>query len=203
MRYLVILLIILMAHASIAQDSVKVVTPDPPRLLIKVAPLLFFVQTFELSLEGMTSNFTRGIQLSFGYRSGQPGFKDGTGHTGTLAYRKYARPMNKSVLKSPEVKQGIYYSLFFKYDYFKGTEEYLNQAAGEVTIRSTSPGFTLGIQRTIFEVMFVDFYIGGGIRFPKIEYGYADHPDADHYDIFSPAYKGIYPTTGIRFGIGL
>lgn len=187
-----------------AQDStVQVVAPDPPRALIKVAPLLFFTQTFELSIEGMTPNFTRAVQLSFGYRSGQPGFKEGTGGTGTIAYRKYARPMNKSLVKRPDIKQGIYYSLFLKYDYFKGTEEYLNQAAGDVTIRSMSPGFTLGIQRTMFEVMFVDFYLGGGIRFPTIEYGYTDHPDEDHYDIFSPAYKGIYPTMGIRFGIGL
>jgi hypothetical protein len=82
-------------------------------------------------------------------------------------------------------------------------QEYLNQSHAKTKITSISPGFSIGVQRSIFEVMYIDFYLGGGIRFPSFEYSNDNHPDSNEDDIFSPSYEGIYPTFGLKVGIGL
>jgi hypothetical protein len=52
-------------------------------------------------------------------------------------------------------------------------------------------------------VLYMDMYIGGGIKFPSIEYSQSPHPDQGDYNVFSIGYKGIYPMVGVRLGIGL
>jgi hypothetical protein len=174
-----------------------------PHALIKISPFQFFVQTFELSLEAFNASYSKSFQISAGYKSGDNDFTNGSGATVTLAYRKYARTMDRPLIKNPDVRQGIYYSLYLKGDTFNGTEAYFSQPIGKTSIMSISPGFTLGVQRTMFDVMFVDFYVGGGIKFPSIDYTGSTHPDQGEYDIFSPGYEGIYPMIGIKVGIGL
>jgi hypothetical protein len=97
---------------------------------------------------------------SAGYRSGHDDYDDGVGGTATLAYRNYARPITRPLEKKPEVRQGIYYSLYVQGEYFKGIEKYNDPQLPEVerTITSISPGFTIGLHRTIFEVLYFDFY---------------------------------------------
>ncbi len=205
MRYLLFVFLLGIGSAAIAQDtSTSSDLPGPtPHQIIKISPFQFFAQTFEMSLESINQNYTKAFQISAGYRSGQVDFSDGRGATVTLAYRNYARPLNAPVKNHPEVTQGIYYSIYVKGDSFKGTETYFGQPSSETKILSFSPGFTLGVQRTLFEVLFLDIYVGGGIKFPSITYSQANHPDQSHYDIMSPGYSGIYPAIGIKVGIRL
>jgi hypothetical protein len=69
------------------------------------------------------------------------------------------------------------------------------------TITSVSPGFTLGLQKTLWRVVFLDVYVGGGIRFSDIT-----PPTTSQYydsDITDPGYEGIYPKIGAKIGVGL
>jgi hypothetical protein len=205
MRYLVFSMLVMISGSAIGQDSSTPPSlPRPtPHQIIKISPFQFFAQTFEMSLESINQNYTKAFQISAGYRSGQIDFSDGRGATVTLAYRNYARPMNTPLKNHPEVSQGIYYSVYVKGDSFKGTETYFGQPSTETKILSISPGFTLGLQRTLFEVLFLDIYVGGGIKFPSITYSQANHPDQSNYDIMSPGYSGIYPAIGVKVGIRL
>lgn len=170
-----------------------------PRALIKIAPFQFFVQTFELSVEGLNKTYKKAFQISAGYRSGQNDFINGKGATMTLAYRGYSRPLNKPLVSKPEVTQGIYYSLFLKGEYFNGDND--NATNQSTTINSISPGFTIGLQRLVFEVLYLDVYLGGGIKFTDINN--ESNTITDGYDLLHPGYEGIYPVAGIKVGIGL
>lgn len=208
MRFYLITTLSILTFVSHAQDSLSSKQGrEMPRQLIKISPFQFFAQTFEMSLETLSPNYTKSFQISAGYRSGHINFSQGKGATATLAFRKYARPMNHIVKNRPDVKQGIYYSLYLKGDYFKGTEENYSQqqpiSSSVTKIFSVSPGFILGVQRSLFEVLYLDFYVGGGIKFPTVHYTAYNIDYQYDNDIFSPGYEGIYPMIGIKVGIGL
>jgi hypothetical protein len=67
-------------------------------------------------------------------------------------------------------------------------------------------GFTLGYQRTLWEVVFLEAFVGGGIQFSdRISSGQLP-PDGLIYQydgITDPGYKGILPKIGLMIGIGL
>jgi hypothetical protein len=177
-----------------------------PRGLIKISPLQFFSQTLELSVETLNVDYTRAFQVSAGFRSGQGDYIDGHGANFSLAYRKYVRPLSTPTTRNPDAVQGIYYNIFLKGEYFKGEEEYWGQSQFERTkevVRSLSPGFTIGLQRTIFDVLFMEVFIGGGIKFVDVEYSGIAPSDQINYDLFHPAYEGIYPSIGMKIGVGL
>jgi hypothetical protein len=61
----------------------------------------------------------------------------------------------------------------------------------------------LGWQRTLWEALTLDVYVGGAVRFANTEYpdGVIDqHQDVS---IFNPRYEGIMPKIGVKLGIGL
>jgi hypothetical protein len=205
MKYLTCILFICVVAASHAQQ-VEANRSPVPRALIKISPLQFFSQTLELSVEMLNHDYSRALQISGSLRSGQSDYIDGHGAGGTLAYRKYVRPLTTPTQRNPEAVQGIYYSVFLKADYFTGEEQYWGQSQFDKTeeeIASVSPGFSIGLQRTIFEVLFLDVYIGGGIKFAAVNYvGFTPSEQLD-YDVFHPGYDGIYPVVGIKIGVGL
>jgi hypothetical protein len=181
-------------------------TKPVPGALIKIAPFQFFSHTLELSIEALNADYTKAFQLSAGFRSGQGDVIEGKGITGTIAYRKYVRPLSMPSKKNPDAVQGIYYSLLLRGEYFKGEEEYYGFSQFErtkETIYNLSPGFTIGLQRTIFEVLFLDVYIGGAIKFAAIDYEGTPPYEQVDYDIFHPGYEGIYPVLGVKIGVGL
>src|SRR5688500_13340032 len=119
MRYIFLTILALTFVRSSAQiDSAK----NIPSALIKISPFQFIAQTFELSVEALNRRHNKSFEISGGYRSGHADYANATGGSVSLAYRKYARPLSTPLKNNMDEHQGIYYSLFVKTEWFKGTE---------------------------------------------------------------------------------
>ncbi len=184
-------------------DSVKYF--KLPRTLIKISPLQFFSQTFELGIEAFDHNYSKSLNITAGLRTGSNSYDDGSGANLELGYRKYAAPMKFRSRNNHQSYQGIYYSLFVRGEYFKGkNQDYNYPVEHSEKILSIAPGFTIGFQKTLWQIIVLDIYVGGGIKFTDIEH--TNNPNNNYnnyYSIFDPGYSGIYPKTGVKIGIGL
>ena len=142
------------------------------------------------------------------------------GLAGELQVRKYISPMQtRTSKKGNDYHQGIYgaayvqggsYSGQYKGTYRvydPGTGMYTTQAAYDYSesIGNWGLGFTIGYQKTLWQVIFLEAFIGGGVQWSdRIAMGL--QPDVlynDYEGINHPAYKGILPKIGLNIGIGL
>jgi hypothetical protein len=192
-----------MAFAQTSENSQNTL----PRGIIKISPLQFLSQTLELSVEALNADYTKSFQFSGSLRSGHYDYEEGGGAGVTLAYRKYVKALNTPTKRDPDASQGIYYSLFLKADYFRGEDAYYWSSTGtgiDETITTIDPGFTIGWQRTIFDVLFLDVYVGGGIKIASINTtGGVRDSDPYDFDLLHPGYDGIHPVVGVKLGVGL
>jgi hypothetical protein len=183
-----------------------------PRTLIKLSPLQLFNNTLELSVESFNPAFSKSFQASVGLRSSSSDYSNGKGVSVEVGYRKYVSPMKYITRKQRTFYQGIYYSLFVNGNYFKGDETdayYYDPNTGQYSnsiyteeIYSISPGFIIGLQKTLWKVIFLDMYVGGGIRFTDVSRS-GDTQYRTYYTITDAGYEGIYPKIGVKIGVGL
>lgn len=175
-----------------------------PRSLIKIAPLQFFSSTLEMGIENFNADRNKSFNIDIGFRSGSADFRRGKGISTEIAYRKYASGLKMHTRKDRRFYQGIYYSVFVKAIYFKGEERYsfstIDPVYDDQEIWNVGPGFTLGLQKTLWQIIYLDVFIGGGIKFST----YSDGGDP-YFEptITDPGYEGIYPKIGAKIGIGL
>ena len=179
-----------------------------PRAVIKISPLQFVLQTFELGVETFNKTYSRSFNLSAGVRTGADYYEKGVGAGVEIGYRKYAAPMKFRSRNNRDSYQGIYYGLFVKGEYFKGEDPYYGSNASDdysEKILSVSTGLTIGFQKTLWQILLLDVYVGGGYKFSDIDVtGYLSQPDWDtDQGIFGPGYTGVYPKMGVKIGIGL
>jgi hypothetical protein len=203
---LLVVLCSLMINVLLAQSD-----PEPtfqlPRTIVKLSPFQFAASTLELGIETFNPTYSKSFNLSVGLRSGSNDYNDGKGVSCELAFRKYAAPMKFRSRGNRQYYQGIYYTLFAKGEYFKGENidyYYTNTETYTEKTFAVTPGFAIGFQRTFWQIIFMDVFVGGGVKFSNVDY--LDTPPADydpHYDIFDPGYSGIYPKIGVKIGIGL
>jgi hypothetical protein len=211
MRRIVLASFIFLCTASFAQTDTQA-SFKMPRALIKLSPLQLFNNTLELGIERFNPAYSRSLQLTLGFKSGSSEFDDGQGGSAELAFRKYVLPMELRVRKSREFYQGIYYSLFVGGSYFQGTSSNYgyydpntgmwNNSTYKATIRSISPGFTIGLQKTMWKVLVLDVFIGGGIKFAESNYSGTNYYPT-YNGILDPGYDGIYPKFGGKIAVGL
>ena len=181
-------------------DEEKFVVPNA---LIKISPLQFFSSTLEMGIESFNAARNKSFNIDLGFRSGSADYRKGTGISGEIAYRKYASGLKMHTRKDRRFYQGIYYSVFVKVIYFHGEERYsytIDPVDEDQEIWNGGPGFTLGLQKTLWQIIYLDVFIGGGIKFSN----YSN--DGDPYfepTITDPGYEGIYPKIGAKIGIGL
>lgn len=178
-----------------------------PRASIKITPLHFFSSTFQFGTEIFNTSYSRSFNLDIGLKSSSFSYDEAFGFTTEVGFRKYVKPMTYQEGKRKGFHQGIYYNFYLQGGYFEGEGYYdfffdFNPEDINVTIVSISPGFYIGLQRTLWEVMFLDVYVGGGYRASNIDYTLSPSQEID-YDITEPGYKGIYPRLGLKLGIGL
>ncbi len=178
-----------------------------PKTIIKISPLQFAIQTFEIGIEQFNSAYSKSFNVSAGIRTGSNNYENGFGGGIELGFRKYAAPMKFRVRNNRESYQGIYYGFFARGDYFKGEDAYYNSGSNTIDkISSIGAGFTIGFQKTIWQIIILDMYVGGAYRYSDIQQSgyYNGQPDyRSTYDIFDPGYTGIYPKIGLKIGIGL
>ena len=64
-----------------------------------------------------------------------------------------------------------------------------------------NPGVLIGYQQTFFEILFLEIYVGGGIRTANIS---DTSSEANFYyndGIFDEDYKGVFPKIGFSIGL--
>lgn len=177
---------------------------EMPRTIVKFSPLYFFVNTFQLGIETFNADVSRSFNLDVGYRSSSYDYEDESGFDAELAYRRYVAPMRIHTRKSRQFYQGIYYCIFVRGETFQGKPYDYNigrYSENAVRINSLAPGFTLGLQKTLWEIVFLDVSVGGGVKFSDGE-GLND-PYYYESEITQPGYEGIFPRIGAKIGVRL
>ena len=204
MKHISSILLLLLASLNLwAQEESK---PEPafkmPHTLIKMAPLQFFRNTFELGLESFDYDYKRSANLDLGYRSGSSEWEDAQGYHVEIGYRRYAPAMVYKTRGDHNFYRGLYYGLSVRGEYFEGhtTNNSFNDYG--MKVKSLAPGFTLGWQKTLWEAIVLDVYLGGSVRFSKTEY-VDGNSTQESFSIFDPRYEGIMPKVGVKIGIAL
>ncbi len=190
---------VLMANAQEKNDVFKV-----PKTLLKLYPQAFFVNTFQLGIETFNPTYSRSFNLDLGLRTRNENWDSWySGFYGDIAYRKYFVPMKLTDRITRQYYMGVYYSVGFKAGYYQtrsyedinGTYDYVDSE-----LWSYSPYFVIGLQRTFWEVLYLDVFMGGAIGIPVYpENAY----EISYPEIIDPAFKGIYPKIGVKIGVGL
>ena len=179
-----------------------------PRSILKISPFQFALQTFELGIEKFNPNYSKSFNVTAGVRTGSDQTENGIGGNLELGYRKYPAPMKFRSRDNHDSYQGIYYNLFLRGEYFKGDNNYYfgnnqSQVNYTATNKSIAPGFTIGYQRTFWQIIILDAYIGGGVKFSNTEFDPGQPYNNMYYSIFDPGYSGVFPKIGVKIGIGL
>ena len=142
------------------------------------------------------------------------------GLAGELQIRKYISPMKSHMSKKGNVfHQGVYGAAYvqggsfsgkFKRDYqtYDPTSgAYITQKLYDYSesIGNWGLGFTIGYQKTIWQAVFFEAFIGGGVQFSDpIAMGLEPEDSVNEFvGITHPMYKGILPKIGLNIGIGL
>jgi hypothetical protein len=142
------------------------------------------------------------------------------GLAGEIQFRKYISPMKVRTSKKNNVfHQGIYGAAYLQGGSYSGefsesqavydpvTGQYVQQSqyTYKESVGNYGFGFTIGYQKTLWQVVFLEAFVGGGIQFAdRIITGNKPEPDFfDYSGIADPGYKGILPKIGLHIGIGL
>lgn len=139
------------------------------------------------------------------------------GVAGELQFRKYLGPMRPPRIEGNVHSPGVYLAGYVQsgfcsgrfrkeYDYI----DYYGMPARAVSydfredIASWGFGFTMGYQRTLWHVLFLEAFIDGAIRFSDTDQsGQGSRHLRKRPMIRDPIYKGILPRLGLNIGIGI
>jgi hypothetical protein len=225
-----VILTVSLSLLSIAVVGQSDEIPAPPRALFKVAPQNFVENTLKVGVEVFNRNRSKSYSLYLYGRldsdnnSNQPNYYGEYHYKGLgteLQYRKYISPIKSyTTRRGKNYLQGIYVSgylqgasygndgdfIFSLYDPNTGQRSQMLITIDEST-SNVGTGFTIGVHRTLWNVLFIDAYIGGGVQWSDVNrtttpsipvngyYGY--------YYITDPGYQGIMPKFGLQVGIVL
>ncbi len=223
MKSIISVLLTLYAIASLGQsESIKV-----PRVLFKASPGHFSINTLKLGIEVFNQAKTKSL-VFYGYGQLQSSNNqsiysenyDGLG--GELQYRKYISPLKSfTTRKNRNYIQGIYAGAYAQAGSFSREGNYIfysytgsypppsNNVYIHESVGNWGTGFTIGVQRTLWSVLFIDAYIGGGIQWSDITQTITAAPGTnlnDYYSyrsVTSPSYQGVFPKFGVQLGIAL
>lgn len=226
MRILPLSIFLILSVSAFCQDQLSL---PLPRALFKVAPQNFAINTLKIGTEIFNKSRTKSYSLWVygrfdGNTSSQPYYYGDDyykGLGGEFQYRKYISPMqNYTTRRGRTFLQGIYVSgylqgasyknegEFIYYSYDPSTGQQNNyQVSIEESIGNWGTGFTIGIHRTLWKVLYIDAYIGGGIQWSDVSRTSNSNLKSFNYYSYSgitdPAYQGIMPKFGLQLGVAL
>lgn len=201
-------------------------TAAASRTLFKVSPQNFTQNTLKLGFERFNKKFSNSYLL---YLTGmvdndahEDMYADNYGYDGFGAefqFRRYVSPLTQYTTKrGRNYYQGIYLSGYVQAGHYSGDRMYEtytpNPDGGyfytdfqvNEDIGNYGMGFTIGVQRTLWNIIFFDLFIGGGVQLSDIIRS-GKLPDAmyfaDYRTITDPGYQGIMPKIGLHIGLGL
>jgi hypothetical protein len=188
------------------------------RTVFKLSPQHFFVSTLQIGTERFNHDFTRSWNVSVGVRSQGSDRTHSTVIRGAevdLQYRRYVRPMQPyTSRKNRTYLQGVYIGPFVNGGYFNVDDEHLFmnwgmggpnwQGHGNVyNSLQFAGGFTIGMQRTFWDVIVLDVFAGGGVRHSSIDMVSNRFDDQPMHSLTWPGFSGIFPRIGFNIGIAL
>lgn len=215
--------LLLLAGTCILCSTAQAQEPDTlSRTVFKLSPQHFIQNSLKAGVERFNKNhsasfaiFITGMIDNEVWSYSEGGY-DGIG--GELQLRKYISPMKPFTSKRGKInQQGIYGALYAQGGYYTGafrgqtyTYEPMNSSPTLVTydyghrLLNGGLGFTIGYQKTLWQVVFMEAFLGGGIQFARHD---ISGTDAEAYliddGITAPGYQGIIPKIGLMIGIGL
>ena len=205
----IVVLVLASVTWSSAQNSDGVI----PRTILKTSPQHFVINALKLGVERFNASHTKSLAVFITARiQGDDNEFDGyNGLAGELQYRKYISPMKAYFTgKNKKFYRGIYAAGFVQGGAYSGEFKqtsmwypHLDYDYSE-KVSNWAVGFSIGYHRTIWEVIFIDAYLGGGVQWCESVLSGPQIPDFARYDtIVDPDYKGIAPKAGVQIGIAL
>ncbi len=100
--------------------------------------------------------------------------------------------------------QGLIYSEDYLYSYWNNTGGQYMESIFTKDIKSVEGGVIIGLQFDITSRILMDFFVGGGIRYSKVDDTFdISSPDIyrETYNIFDQEYNGVKPKIGFQVGI--
>ena len=194
------------------------------RTVFKLSPQHFIHNSLKAGIEhfnethsSSTAFFVTGMIENKEYTFQGDGY---SGIAGEVQLRKYISPMKSYTSRHGKAyHQGVYGAAYLQGGYYSGDFKdaysyYDPNTGGMVTqyqydynekVTNGGFGFTIGYQKTLWQVIFLEAFVGGGVQFAdKTRSGVSPNPDYYDYEgITDPGYKGILPKIGLHIGIGL
>ncbi|MFY0651017.1 MAG: hypothetical protein JXQ96_03240 [Cyclobacteriaceae bacterium] len=206
-RFFTLLFIIFSAFDAQSQDSSA---DGPSKTVMKIQPQQFIDHTFFLALEKFNKDYGKSFMLGLGLTSTNNEYSE-SGYKAEIQYRYYPLKFTENEGRKAGSKYhgGIYASIYLHHSYNVRSSPYYDYNNPDPTpmenkrkILAFNPGVTIGYQKTFFEKLYLDVYVGGGIRTTNVsdsQSGFIDYNDG----IFDENYKGIFPKIGFSIGLGL
>lgn len=195
-------------------------TPLPSRSLLKFSPQHFAANTFLFGAERFNPACTRSLSVNVGLRRignfSLPEDKVERGFDLDVQFRTYLKGMAMIQTKRGNVSRGAYLGHFaqagqadvrdvvsirrtYSTDPNRNTSEY---GYNSYEARFLAAGFTVGLQHTIWRVLTLDGFVGGGIRWTQTRYR-EQALSGMNVDLVAPAYRGVFPRIGLKIGVAL
>ena len=225
-----VILSVLLSILSIAVLGQSEEISAPPRALFKLVPQNFLENTLKVGFEVFNKNRSKSYSLYLYGRldndnnAKQPNYYGDyyyKGLGGEFQYRKYISPIKSyTTRRGKNYLQGIYVSgylqgacylnngdfIFSSYDSNTGQLSQTLITINE-SIYNVGTGFAIGVHRTLWNVLFFDAYVGGGVQWSDVNRTTSPSIPASgypgYYDITDPGYEGIMPKFGLQLGIAL
>lgn len=202
-------------NSSFAQDDEDSISFSPMKNIVKLAPFQFVDNTFFLGYESFNSDYTKSFNLGLGFKTSNSFNEEELGFKYEVQYRFYVNGFKNYTPKRKEAtyRRGIYASVYLsglytqiesEFSTFDPVGNFSTFRTNERTINAINPGVTIGIQRSVWDILYIDFYVGGGVRFAGVRDSDDLFPENNFafQDIYDADYEGVFPKIGINVGIG-
>ncbi|MEL7146928.1 MAG: hypothetical protein AAFO69_11205 [Bacteroidota bacterium] len=205
----------LLSHGVYSQDLLDSTEIAKSRNIIKLQPFQFIDNTFFLGYEAFNQDYTKSFNIGMGFITSNTQSTEEVGFKYEVQYRIYVNGFKKYVPKRAEApyNRGIYASVYIagvrseqtsEFNYYNPIQEFFEFRENTRIISAFNPGVTIGVQRSVWDNLYVDFYIGGGVRFANVTDSDELFPQSDFEidDVYDREYTGVFPKIGMSIGLG-
>jgi hypothetical protein len=191
-----------------------------PRNILKFSPQHLIRGGLWMSGEIINKDLKKAHQLSVEVMYRQPnerytGVIKGVGFTAEYQYKYYVNRFHiEKSLTGKQSANGYYVGFFGQYGQYNERSRYIvyqqnapyngEERTNDVNTTSIYPGFVIGLQKSIGESFYIDFYAGAGMRASNStiktkddSFNYRQSPGA--YFIYN---NGLLPKVGMSLGVG-
>ena len=182
------------------------------KVVFRLSPFHFIDHSIQIQGEFFTSNsFKNSLQISLvGMYQDEPTRQD-NGISLELQGKYYPRSFASDTMPWIRNKAaGLYLGYGTQLGINESSDSYTTNMSTLNTIKYSSvwitPFFCFGYQMILWETLYLDVYLGGGIKINDVTQEGLINPNENYQenpDIFNRHYKGIIPKIGFTFGIGI